>query len=323
MPPRVIYWFRTDLRLHDSPALQAALDLKPAVLFPIWCWDNHYVFNARVGVNRWQFLLDCMEDVSRNLSALNKKQKLFVLREPAVSLLPKLFKAWKITHLAFESDTDAYGRQRDEKVLELAKAAGVKVVSTSGRTLYDSDLIVKANHNKPTMSIKALEAAGDKVGKVPSPIDAPNSLPDPGELSLDFEQESPATQPDFNKKHRDSDDKSFSAGLAGPSGDFAVPALKELGMKPATTPHKGGESIALKMLDELLAKDDYVGQFEKPKTSPAAFEPQSTCLTSPYLHVSVLNSKMHPDLNELSSKTQYLVHAKGLVCTTRSGSRES
>ena len=27
--PRVIYWFRTDLRLHDSPALKAALDLSP------------------------------------------------------------------------------------------------------------------------------------------------------------------------------------------------------------------------------------------------------------------------------------------------------
>lgn len=25
---RVLYWFRTDLRIHDSPALQAALDLE-------------------------------------------------------------------------------------------------------------------------------------------------------------------------------------------------------------------------------------------------------------------------------------------------------
>jgi len=37
---RVLYWFRTDLRLHDSPALKAALDLKPEVLYPIWCWDS-------------------------------------------------------------------------------------------------------------------------------------------------------------------------------------------------------------------------------------------------------------------------------------------
>lgn len=63
--PRVIYWFRTDLRLHDSPALKAALDLNPEVFFPIWTWDPHYVYRVRVGPNRWQFLysrLCCHDD---------------------------------------------------------------------------------------------------------------------------------------------------------------------------------------------------------------------------------------------------------------------
>jgi cryptochrome len=54
--PRVIYWFRTDLRLHDSPALKAALDLGPECLYPIWTWDPHYVYRARVGPNRWKYL---------------------------------------------------------------------------------------------------------------------------------------------------------------------------------------------------------------------------------------------------------------------------
>ena len=56
LKPRVIYWFRTDLRIHDSPALKAALDLNPEVFYPIWTWDPHYVYRARVGPNRWQFL---------------------------------------------------------------------------------------------------------------------------------------------------------------------------------------------------------------------------------------------------------------------------
>jgi cryptochrome len=54
--PRVIYWFRTDLRLHDSPALQAALDLDPEALWPVFTWDPHYVYRAKGGVNRWQYL---------------------------------------------------------------------------------------------------------------------------------------------------------------------------------------------------------------------------------------------------------------------------
>ena len=30
-PARILYWFRTDLRIHDSPALQAALNLEQDV----------------------------------------------------------------------------------------------------------------------------------------------------------------------------------------------------------------------------------------------------------------------------------------------------
>jgi cryptochrome len=289
--PRVIYWFRTDLRLHDSPALKAALDLKPEVLYPIWCWDSHYVYHARVGSNRFQFLIDCMNDVSQSISKLNKKSKLFVLREPAVTLLPKLLKAWKITHLVFEKDTDAYARDRDGQVTESAKKAGVEVISVPGRTLWDSDEIAKANGGKPTMSMSQIQHAGEKVGDIALPVEMPKSLPDPGDLSLDIKQSQPDPEPDFNAKHRTAEEASYASGLAGPKGDFAVPSLEELGLKPATTPHRGGESVVLANLKDILADEDYTGTFEKPKTSPAAFEPQSTCLTSPYLHFGALSCR--------------------------------
>ena len=73
-------------------------------------------------------------------------------------MLPKLFKTWKITHLVFEKDTDAYARDRDNQVMEMAKKAGVEVIVKSGRTLWDSDELVKANGGKPTMSSTQLQA---------------------------------------------------------------------------------------------------------------------------------------------------------------------
>jgi cryptochrome len=291
--PRVIYWFRTDLRLHDSPALKAALDLDPEIFYPIWCWDSHYVYRARVGVNRWQFLLDCQNDLSKSITKLNKKSKLFVLREPAVTLLPKLWKAWGITHLCYERDTDAYARERDDEVQRMAKEAGVEVVTRSGRTLWDSDEIVKKNGGKPTMSAHQLVAAGAKVGEIPRPLDAPTSLPDPGEMHLDqLEQKMPAPTPDINAHHRADEEKSYAEGLAGPKGDFAPPTFEELGLKAATTTIRGGESVILKRLEERIFSDeDYIGTFAKPNTSPAAFEPQSTLLTSPYLHFGALSCR--------------------------------
>ena len=205
------------MRLHDSPALKAALDLKPEAFYPIWCWDSHYVYRARVGVNRWQFLLDCQNDLSKSITKLNKKSKLFVLREPAVTLLPKLWKAWGITHLCYERDTDAYARERDDEVQRMAKDAGVEVITRYGRTLWDSDEIVKKNGGKPTMSAHQLVAAGAKVGEIPRPLDAPTSLPDPGEMHLDkLDQNMPAPTPDINAHHRDDQEKSYAEGLAGP-----------------------------------------------------------------------------------------------------------
>ena len=101
--------------------------------------------------------LDCQSDLSASITKLNPKSKLLVLREAPQTLLVKLFKAWNISHLIFEKDTDAYARERDEGVIRQAKDAGVEVIVKLGRTLYDPDELVKANGGKPTMSITQVQ----------------------------------------------------------------------------------------------------------------------------------------------------------------------
>jgi len=101
--------------------------------------------------------LDCQSDLSSSITKLNPHSKLFVVREAPQTVLVKLFKAWKITHLVFEKDTDAYARERDEDVIQQAKKARVEVVVKMGRTLYDPDELVKANGGKPTMSITQVQ----------------------------------------------------------------------------------------------------------------------------------------------------------------------
>jgi cryptochrome len=232
--------------------------------------------------------LDCQNDLSKSITRLNKKSKLFLIREAPQTLLPKLFKAWRITHLVFESDTDPYARDRDATVRKAAEEAGVEVIIKSGRTLWDSDELVKKNHDKPTMSISQVQAAGSKIGAIPTPIPAPKSIPDPGDTTLDFEQQRPEQSPDFNSGSRRNDDKSYER-ISGPNGDFAVPTMEELGFPAATSPHRGGESVALQMLDKIIANERYTATFEKPKTAPTDFEPQATTLLSPHLHFGSLS----------------------------------
>ncbi|KAI5465717.1 FAD binding domain of DNA photolyase-domain-containing protein [Mariannaea sp. PMI_226] len=286
--PRVIYWFRTDLRLHDSPALKAALDLDPDVLWPIFTWDPHYVYRARGGLNRWQFLLDCQNDLSSSITKLNPNSKLFVLREAPQTLFPKLFKAWEVTHLVFEKDTDDYARERDGVVAQAAQDAGVEVIVRSGRTLWDSDQVVEKHGGKPTMSITQLQEAGKKVGKIRKPIPAPDHLPNPGEMPVGFEQDQPDTNTDLNKEVRTEKDTGYNQ-ISGPNGDFAIETMEELGFPSATTPHRGGETVALKSLEKIIANKRYTATFEKPRTNPAQFEPQATTLLSPFLHFGALS----------------------------------
>ncbi|KAL8959053.1 MAG: hypothetical protein Q9183_005710 [Haloplaca sp. 2 TL-2023] len=138
------------------------------------------------------YRLDCQSDLSSSITKLNQKSKLFVVREAPQTVLPKLFKAWKISHLVFERDTDPYAKERDAKVMEMAKEAGVEVVATRhGRTLYDPDDLVKANNGKPTMSMTQVQHAAEKLGDVPEPLSTPDALPDPGDTSFDFEHMQP------------------------------------------------------------------------------------------------------------------------------------
>lgn len=307
--PRVMYWHRTDLRLHDSPALISALKLHPSIFIPTWMWDPHYVYSARVGPNRWKFLLESQQCLSDSYTALNSKQRLHIVREGATTVLIKLVKKWKIDVVVWEGDTDAYGRDRDRQVMKQLDELGVQYMCVmGGRTLFDIDELVKRNGGRPTMSMsQVLKAAseidpgdGGKKGQPRRPVDTPQWLPDPPskeEMDLsddrDFEHEVPESRPDFNQSHRGlgKDQDKHYINVMGPKNDFAVVQLAEMGIDPkdACSPHQGGEKEGLRLLKKYMDDEEYTATFEKPKSSPAAFEPQSTTLLSPHHHFGCLS----------------------------------
>ena len=52
-----LLWLRKGLRLHDNPALCAAIE-GSSQLFPVFCLDPWFVKSGRVGANRMNFLLE-------------------------------------------------------------------------------------------------------------------------------------------------------------------------------------------------------------------------------------------------------------------------
>lgn len=273
-PVRVAWWIRTDLRLHDNVALAAALELNPDNIWPIWTWDPHYVYHARVSPNRWRFLLDCQRDLSDSiLQKTGNKNGLLVLRGNPEACLHQALKAWKITHLVFEKDTDTYARKRDRKITDMAESMGIKVIVKLGRTLYDPDEMTKNNAGKAIYNIATIQKVGPLTGKIARPIEAPEHIPPAGDTKLDVEKDDTIqVNPDLNESQRIDGTEAVTCyeRMQGPDGKFAVPTMEELNMKEAPGPHRGGEKHALEALEAYISDKKKTATFEKPKTNPVS-----------------------------------------------------
>ena len=73
----VIHWYRKGLRIHDNPALIAAIEAvqktKNHVLRPIYILDPEWTQFWRMGANKWRFLQQSLVQLDENLKTLNTR----------------------------------------------------------------------------------------------------------------------------------------------------------------------------------------------------------------------------------------------------------
>ncbi|PWN19799.1 Cryptochrome/photolyase FAD-binding domain-containing protein [Microstroma glucosiphilum] len=322
--PRVLYWFRTDLRLHDSPALAKALSLSPSALFPIFNWDPNYIYGHRVGINRFRFLLESLQDLSNEIKKLNGDSQLLLTRGAPQTRIRELCEKWQITHVAFEEDHNAYARHRDAAVVESLKAANIEVISQEGRHLYPIKEVLKNTKGQPPTSMSQLQKAVASLGDVAQPAETPTSLPSPCPPGSDkadikklfdlisdlssYKEEVGTPDVDLNaaelggqrKSGPDGEVTSYDTVAAGEKSKykeekspFAVPTLASLGMEEPEVklaePIRGGTTEALRRLKKLTEDPAYLSTFAKPQTSPSTDpDAPSTTLLSPYIKFGCL-----------------------------------
>ncbi|KAK6467990.1 cryptochrome-2-like isoform X1 [Huso huso] len=273
-----IHWFRKGLRLHDNPALLAALR-DCAEIRPVFILDPWFPRNTRVGINRWRFLIDALKDLDGSLRKLNSR--LFVVRGKPTETFPRLFRQWKVTRLTFEMDTEPYSRQRDAEVVKLAEEHGVEVIQKVSNTLYDSERVIVENDGTPPLTYKRLQTLLSFLGLPKRPVPAPKLEDMKGEWDyclllrafIDCNVHTPCSD-----SHEE---------------EFGVPTLEELGQDPLKAgPHlyPGGEGEALRRLDQHMQRVAWVCNFKKPETEPNTLTPSTTVL-SPYMKFGCLSAR--------------------------------
>ncbi|XP_024937119.1 cryptochrome-1 isoform X2 [Cephus cinctus] len=275
-----VHWFRKGLRLHDNPSLQEGL-VGASTFRCIFVLDPWFAGSTNVGINKWRFLLQCLEDLDSSLRKLNSR--LFVIRGQPADALPKLFKEWGTTNLTFEEDPEPFGRVRDHNISALCKELGISVVQKVSHTLYKLDQIIEKNGGKPPLTYHQFQ-------NVVASMDPPQS---------------PVV--------------TVTSGCVGnaytPLKDdhdeiYGVPTLEELGfdteglLPPVWV---GGESEALARLERHLERKAWVASFGRPKMTPQSLLPSQTGL-SPYLRFGCLSTRLfYYQLTDLYKKIKKTV----------------
>ncbi|XP_031423159.1 cryptochrome circadian regulator 3b [Clupea harengus] len=272
MPINSIHWFRKGLRLHDNPALLEAVQ-GADTLRCVYFLDPWFAGSSSVGVNRWRFLLQCLEDLDSSLRKLNSR--LFVIRGQPANIFPRLFKEWNISRLTFECDSEPFGKERDAAIKKLASEAGVEVTVKTAHTLYNLDKIIEVNGGQPPLTYKRFQT-------LVSTMDPPEAPLEPLSKAVMGSCITPVSE-----DHREK---------------YGVPLLEELGFDteglcPAVWP--GGETEALNRIEKQFGKDSSSEIFERPKLNSILLMASPLGL-SPYLRFGCLSCRLfYSKLTEL------------------------
>ncbi|XP_034982807.1 cryptochrome-1 isoform X1 [Zootoca vivipara] len=264
MGVNAVHWFRKGLRLHDNPALREVIQGADTVRC-VYILDPWFAGSSNVGINRWRFLLQCLEDLDANLRKLNSR--LFVIRGQPADVFPRLFKEWNITKLSIEYDSEPFGKERDAAIKKLASEAGVEVIVRISHTLYDLDKIIELNGGQPPLTYKRFQTLISRMEPLEMPVE-----------TITVEVMSKCTTPVSD----DHDEK------------YGVPSLDELGFDTDGLPSAvwpGGETEALTRLERHLERKAWVANFERPRMNANSLLASPTGL-SPYLRFGCLSCRL-------------------------------
>ncbi len=194
-----VLWFRRDLRLHDNPALTAAVEDAAAVA-PLFVMDDA-ILGADPAPNRLWFMLGTLRSLQDELERRGSRLHIRSGRpEEAVATFAREVGASRV-HVS--RDFSPYGRTRDLKVHEALARSNVPLRRHPGVLVHDPEAIVGRDGSPYTvyspfrrawdrLERRAVLPGPDRIppwpavapGELPArphPTADPDLLPEPGE----------------------------------------------------------------------------------------------------------------------------------------------
>lgn len=127
-----IIWFRQDLRLHDNPALHAAVKEGYAIL-PLYIYEDAAPWPI-AGAQRW-WLHHSLQSLSESLIHYNTP--LILRRGEATSMLPAIINESGASAIFWNRCYEPHAIARDTALKEKLTASGISVHSFNGALLFE------------------------------------------------------------------------------------------------------------------------------------------------------------------------------------------
>jgi deoxyribodipyrimidine photo-lyase len=139
--PRILIWYRNDLRVHDHEPLCQALEQRGQVI-PVYCFDPRQFGQTsfgfpKTGAFRAQFLLETVADLRRSLQSLGGD---LVIRtgRPEV-IIPELAQQWEVEAVHYHREVTSEELTVEAALRENLAAIEVSLKGFWGHTLYHPD----------------------------------------------------------------------------------------------------------------------------------------------------------------------------------------
>jgi deoxyribodipyrimidine photo-lyase len=139
MPRSVaVVWFRRDLRVHDHPGLQHALERYDAVL-PLFVVDPAILDGRWPSANRRWFLAGALRSLDEELR--KRGSMLTVVAGDPASAVPEVARVAGATGIVASRDYAPYGRRRDAAVERVAAGDGIRWEAGRGLLVHEPEQI--------------------------------------------------------------------------------------------------------------------------------------------------------------------------------------
>ena len=185
-----IVWFRRDLRLHDHPALVAALEGHEQVV-PVFCLDQRLLNGRHRSAPRAAFMRECLAELDRDLQ--ERGSRLVIRNGPPEIELPRLSSELAAGEVFASADVSPFARRRDHATAEALDAAQATLRLKPGCFVLDDPTPIMSGAGTPYTVFtpfyrrwlneprRRVLKAPDSIPALPDGVDA-GELPELGEL---------------------------------------------------------------------------------------------------------------------------------------------